>query len=103
MGTYSSAFKTCQKGAREAALSLSQDDDTPQGAGFACLFCYWAENKASLTGAEFDLKEEGFTIHIVIGPTLPLPSAPDTGISYIPLTFYYLVNLSCYLDSAKSC
>lgn len=98
METCSSGFKTRQKVAREAAPLLSH----ARGAGFGCLFCYWAENNASLIGEEFDLKGR-FTVHTVIGPTSPLPNAPDTRISFIPLTFYYLLNLSYYLESAKSC
>lgn len=43
---------------------------------------------------EFDLKEKRLKIHIVIGPTSSLPNAPGTRISFILLTFYYLVNLS---------
>lgn len=106
VGTYSRGFKTCWKVAREAAPLLSHNNERTHPApcaGFGCLFCYRAENNVSLIWGEFDLKEERFTIHIVIGPTFPLPNAPDTGISFIPLTFYYLVNLSCYLDTAKSC
>ena len=106
MGSYSSAFKSCQKLARETAPLLSHNYERTHPepcTGFGCLFCYWAENNASLIEGEFDLKEEGFTIHIVIGPTSPLPNAPDIRISFIPLTVYYLVNLSYCMDSAKSC
>lgn len=107
MGTYSSAFQACQKAAREAVPLLSHDslmmtEITQHGLLGLIFFCYWAENNVPLIGVEFDLKWEGFRIHIVIGPTSPLPNAPDTGISFILLTFYYLVNLSCYVDSAKS-
>lgn len=63
-------------------------------AGFGCLFCYWAENNVSLIEGESDLKEERLKIHIVIGPTSPLPNAAGTRISFILLTFYCLLNLS---------
>lgn len=48
----------------------------------------------SLIEGEFDLKEKRVKIHIVIGPTSPLPNAPGTRISFILFTFYHLVNLS---------
>lgn len=48
----------------------------------------------SLIEGQFDLKEKKRKIHIVIGPTSPLPNAPGTRISFILFTFYYLVNLS---------
>lgn len=64
-------------------------------AGSGCLLCYWAENNVSLIEGEFDLKEKRLKIHVVIGPTSCLPNAPGTRISFILLTFYCLVNLSC--------
>lgn len=104
--TYASTFQTWQKVAREAAPLLSHEHartHAPSHARFGHLLCYWTENNAPLFGGAFDLKEGGFTIHTVIRPTPPLPSPPDTGISFLVLTFYYLMNLSYYLDSAKSC